>query len=356
MNRTWKVLLIGLGSAGQRHMRNLRYILGDNVELMAYRTVGSEAVYDEKFNIISNVKLSEYFALKEYYDFDEALSEKPDIVFVTNPNSCHIQFAVKAAKAGSALFIEKPLSNNLKDVKQLIEIVQRQGITCNIGYQNRLHPCIQGMKEYLECGALGRIVCVHAEIGELLSKMHNYGTVSAMNESQEKTGGGVVLCQSHELDYLYYLFGLPKEVYSIGGKAGDWDIDVEDTATSVFLYHNCQHKFAVTLHQDYFQSPPRRFCTVVGTEGRIEIDLLKNQLLFYQSNQLAECKKWPEFQRNEMFLEEVRQFLTSVENRKPGAVPLQDGLASLIMALAVKKSYSTGRIVSMEEMYAGAEF
>lgn len=349
MNKNWKILFVGLGSAGQRHMRNLEIVLGDNVQFLAFRQQGLAKVYDNNFNIVENETLKSRFHLIEYKEFAEALKQKPDIVFITNPNSMHVPFALKAVKAGCDIFIEKPISNSIDGVKELITEVENRGVIAYVGYQYRLHPCIQKAKYILDNGIIGSIVTVQVEIGELLSSMHKYEKYWEMNEAQKIKGGGVVLCQLHELDYLYYLFGLPNEVYSVGGKKSYMNIDVEDTASTICKYGDKEKGFAVMIHQDFLQNPPVRRCKFIGEYGKVEIDLLSNVIQIYNEGRLIEQEHLVDFDRNDMFIDEILQLLECVKNRSREFVSLKDGMGSLNIALAIKKSMESGEIVKIKD-------
>lgn len=346
--KKWRFLFAGLGSAGQRHMRNLQRILGNDAEFVAYREQKLERVYDDNLQIEQGATLQEKFGLKVYEDFEKALDEMPDIVFITNPNSMHLPFAIKAAERGCHLCIEKPLSSEIEGVEKLRKIVKKESLICYIGYQNRFHPCIKRAKEYLEHGKAGKIISVHAVVGELLTSMHKYQDYTTMNESQKTTGGGVVLCQIHELDYLFYLFGLPQSVYSVGGKAGSWNIDVEDCAASLFTFESGEGTFSASVQQDYFQFPPTRKCQIIGTLGRIEFDLLENVFCFFDAEGKQEKLIFDGFMRNDLFISEMEELLSSVKFGLPEFVDIDQGTGSLKMALAVKQSFSTGKIVNLK--------
>ena len=73
---------------------------------------------------------------------------KFDIVFITNPTLAHV-YALKFAKQGSHLFIEKPLSNNLKNLSKLKNIVKNKIKVC-CGYQFRFHPGISLIKDTIK--------------------------------------------------------------------------------------------------------------------------------------------------------------------------------------------------------------
>ncbi len=340
-----KILFIGLGSAGQRHLRNMIRILGHRAEYAAYRERKLKRVFDDNLNIISEMSVGEFYGIREFYDLDEGLAWKPDITVISNPNSMHMDYAVRAAYAGSDLFIEKPLAVSMEKVGVLEELVMQKGLKAYVGYQNRFHPCVKKMKEILESNRLGRIISVHCEIGELLTKMHGYEDYRGMAESQKATGGGVVLCQIHELDYLYWMFGLPAQLYAVGGRNSHLEIEVEDYAVTLCRYQKDGYEFPVMIHQDFLQSPPVRGCKIVGEYGRFEMNLRENEYELILGGETVDSKSFPSFERNDMFLEEMRAFLNCVDTREKEGIDLQDGCGSLRFALAIKESMEKKALV-----------
>lgn len=344
-----KVLFVGLGRAGQRHLRNLKRLYGENVEIMAYRVRGLQRVFDDNMQIKEEKSLEKEFRITTYSDYSIALANRPDVVFIANRNSEHIKYALEAAQAGCHLFIEKPVSNTLEGIDLLDSIVQQKGKLAYIGYQNRLHPCIKKAKAVLEQNLLGKIYMVSSEQGEYLPKMHPWEDYRKMHESRRELGGGVVLCQLHELDYLYYLFGMPEEVYTVGGKRSSLQINVEDSATALCRYQDGKTEFAVAVHLDFLQYPPVRHCKIAGVLGRMEFDLLGNEYSLYLVNGKSEHKKYSSFQRNDMFLEELDCFMKAVEENRASPLAIHEGKKSVEYALALKKSMEIRDSVRLEK-------
>lgn len=342
-----KVLFIGLGSAGQRHMRNLKRILGTQVEFIAYRVRKYSRTFDDNLSVIEGQDVNTTYHIAEYNDLDTALEEKPDIAFITNPNSMHMECALRVAKAGVDIFMEKPVSDSLEGTDELLQIVKEKKLVLYVGYQMRLHPCIIKLKKDIEDGVVGRTVLVDCQMGELLSEMHKYEDYRQMNEAKKSTGGGVVLCQIHELDYLYWIFGMPVEVFSIGNKYSDLEIEVEDAATTICRYEENGMAYPILIHQDFLQMPPVRKCKVIGTDGQIEVDLLQNCYRVYKKGTVRE-ERFLNFTRNDMFIEEIKCFLKYVETRNQETMTLEDGLGSLKIALAIKESMQSGKNVLVE--------
>ena len=338
-----RVLFVGLGSAGQRHLRNLKKICGSDVEIMAYRVRKLQRVFDDQMHIVEGKELDAEYDINVFDSYERALQAQPDVVFITNQNSRHMECALKAAMAGCHLFVEKPISNTLDGIDRLKDIVKDHKKIAYVGYQNRLHPCIKKAREILNSGRLGNIYMVYSELGEYLPKMHPWEDYRTMHEAQKSLGGGVVLCQLHELDYLYYLFGMPVEVYAIGGRRSSLEIDVEDSATALCRYLYNGGECAVNIHLDFLQTPPTRHCKIAGEYGRLEFDLLRNEYKLYLTDGTAEEKRFESFERNDMFLEELRIFMDAVQNGGDSAIDIAEGKKSLEFALKIKTAIQTGR-------------
>ena len=344
-----KILFVGLGSAGQRHLRNILRLYNDEVQISVYRTSERQDVYNDSLEIVSGKKLDDAYPMEIYHDYDEALASKPDMVWIANPNLLHIQTAIKAARNGADLFIEKPLSANLQGIDEFQSIVRENNNYVYVGFQNRFNPVIKELKNIVAQGTYGRLMDVYAEVGELVTSMHRYQDYRTMVETRSDMGGGVVMCQIHEIDYLYYLFGMPNEIYSVGGQYSSLEIDVEDTVTTLMHYDYGIGRFPVTLHQDYSQYPPRRKGRIIFENGRVEFDLLKPEITI-DAGDTHKVVHYPEFQRNDMFLEEVRNVVEGWREKRKPFVSLADGMASLRLGLAIKESIRTHQIVAMEDV------
>lgn len=214
-----------------------------------------------------------------------------------------------------------------------------------VGYQNRFHPGIQYLKQFLAEGSIGRILSVRSVVGERLTTMHTYENYKDTYMARKDMGGGVLLNQMvHELDYLYYLFGQPKSVYALGGINGNLGIDVEDNLDAIYRYESEQGTFPVSVHADFYQYPPSRFVKVVGERGHIIVDLLKAEVTQAVGDEVTVIP-YPDFARNDMFIEELKLFIDCIREDTEPAIPLADGIVSLKMALAARKSMETGGVI-----------
>jgi predicted dehydrogenase len=344
-----KVLMVGLGGIGQRHVRNLRAILGDQVEILAYRTRKLPTVLTDQLQVEAGSDLASKYAIQSYDNLSEALNQRPLAVFICNPSSLHIPVALQAARAGCHLFIEKPLSNDQSGLDELQAQVTEKNLVVYVAYQMRFHPCLQKAHAWLSAGRIGSVIAGRVEVGEYLPGWHTYEDYRQMYASRRQLGGGVILSQIHEFDTLYWFFGLPHKVFTIGGHLSSLEIDVEDVASTLMEFHIHGHRFPIHLHQDYLQRPPSRSLQLVGDRGKILVDLVGQTALCYdQEGNLAEEANFEDFQRNQLFLDEINHFLACVRGEFKPQVNLADGRQSLRMALAARESMETGEVVELE--------
>jgi predicted dehydrogenase len=343
-----KLLVAGLGGIGQRHVRNLRALLGPAAELTAFRVRRESTTLTNTLSVEAGANVEEKYGLKVFDNLDAALDERPDAVLVCNPSSLHLPVAMQVAQAGCALFIEKPLAHVTEGINQLIDLVERAHLVGLVGYQMRFHPCLQRLHALLEKQAVGRIVAVRIVVGEYLPGWHTYEDYRQMYASRADLGGGVVLSQIHELDYVYWLFGMPTRVFALGGHLTSLEIDVEDTASTLLECVVGGRAIPIHVHQDYIQRPPSRTCEVIGEDGKILVDLREQTVTVLASDgRITEATAFPELERNQLFLDEMTHFLACLEGSERPLVSIRDGACSLRIALAIKESLESGCMVDM---------
>ncbi|MBR4207640.1 MAG: Gfo/Idh/MocA family oxidoreductase [Lachnospiraceae bacterium] len=347
-----KILIAGLGSIGQRHLRNIRRVCGEDAKILAYRVRGLKRTFSDDMKIREGVDLEKEYDLKVYSDLDEALSEAPDICFVTNITSKHMETALKAVRAGCDVFLEKPVSDSLEDTEELLKEVNERGTVVYVGYQNRFHPCVQDVKAVLEEGRLGALLSVSGEFSERLITMHRYEDYRDTYMARKDMGGGPVLgLQIHALDYLQWLIGEPVSVYSVCGKAGNIDTDVEDLASSLYIFRLSDgREIPVYNHTDFLQFPPVHRFKLVFEKGRVEADLGGACTNIYEGDEPVRHISHEGFARNDMFITELKEFLECVKERRKPDASLEDGIKGLKMAAAAKLSAEEKRIVRIDEL------
>jgi len=327
-----KFLICGIGSIGQRHYKNLSSL---GHQLALFRAGGgANAPFIEKF--LSEEK-SAGRPVKTYYNFHEAIDDfRPDAVFITNPNSKHLETALQAAKSGCNLFIEKPLSHIRDGLEKLKTFADKKKLKIMIGYNLRWHPLLIKMKTMVAEGVIGQPICANIEMGENIEDWHPWEDYRQAYAAYKNGGGGAVLCFSHDIDYLYWFFGMPEKIQAVGGKITPLGGDAEDMVKALLKY---KKNFIVSLHLDYWQRPPRRYFEIIGTKGKIIWDYYAKNLTFFSrdSNTAPAIYPVPEtFDRNDMFVNEIKEFISVLNGEKGSPIPLQQGMDVLEISLGIK--------------------
>jgi len=335
---TMKILMVGLGSIGQRHLRNILSILGDKAEISAYRVRKEKTVLTDRLTVEQDVRLEERYKFSSFDKLEDALSVSPEAVFICNPTSLHLPVALTAAKKGCHIFIEKPISHNLEGIEELASIVKKNNLAALVGFQLRFHPCFIKLKELIKGERVGNLLSVHIEVGEYLPGWHKWEDYRKMYASRSDLGGGVVLTQIHEIDYAMDIFGLPESLYAAGGHLSSLDIDVEDVADIIMDYRYKNRTLPVFFHMDYLQRPPKRGCRVIGEEGTITMDFVSQNVVLADNDGKEERFEYKDFPRSRLYLDELQHFFDCIRGKAKPLVDIDTAFKGMKVAMAVKES------------------
>ena len=250
-----KYLFIGLGSIGLRHLQNLRSLTKEPV--IAYRTK-LDSKLDKKYDITS------------YLNLDTAFKQKPDVAFITNPTSMHLNYALYCARRGCHLFIEKPIATSSFYLDTLFDITKEHSSICFVGYNYRFHSDLIHIKRMLDCGKLGTVFYAQVQLGYYLPKWHPSEDYTKSYAACADLGGGPVLTLSHVIDYIYWLFGDVDKVYCHKAKVSDLEISVNDVVSIILVMKS---GVVVEVHLDYLQPDFTHSIRIVGERGSLNADL-----------------------------------------------------------------------------------
>ena len=324
--------MVGYGSIGKRHVKNILKYTNHQIIICTKRS-DLTSLNQKRIKIFDTMK--------------KCLIEKPEIAFITNETAYHIPIAKQLAKRGIDLFIEKPLSNSKKDIKMLQKIVNQKKLITQMGYNLRFHKCIIQIQKLIKQNKIGKIISIQAENGSYLPDWHPYEDYKIGYAGKKELGGGIVLTQIHDVDYLFWFFGQPKSIFSFMGKFSNLKISGEDYCASIINFKN---NITAELHLDFFQGPEFRGCKIKGTNGIISWNSLDNEIKFFNNKK----KKWEiifkinKFERNQMYVDELKHFLKSVKNRDKTINGLDDGIKTMNIALAMKESATKLKIVELK--------
>ncbi|MEY2829893.1 MAG: putative oxidoreductase yvaA [Bacteroidota bacterium] len=243
-----KVLIIGLGSIGKKHVAALQQ-LNTVVEIFALRS-------SEKFEEVNGVHS---IASKNEIPTDL------DFIIISNPTSEHYKTLQEFSEKNIPLFIEKPLFHQIENIDLKTPITY---VACNL----RFHPCIVWLKNNLK--TIGRINEVTIYCGSYLPDWRSGIDFRKNYSAQAQMGGGAHLDLIHELDYCYYLFGNPINAHKILRSNSSLKIDAVDYANYQLEYEN----FAANITLNYFRKDTKRQIEIVAEDETWVIDLANHEI------------------------------------------------------------------------------
>lgn len=268
-----RVLFVGLGGAGQRHLRILRKRLPE-AHFTAFRRTGATPVLNADFTVASGKSLEAEYGLVPVARLEAGLAEKPDLVVISTPSALHLDPMLMAARQGAGILVEKPWSHSLDGFNEFLGAVRASGAPFRVSFQRRFHPLLARVKGLLDEGRLGCIISARFEVGSFVPVWHGYEDWRSLYAVRPELGGGVLLTEIHELDLAHWFFGLPERVFCVGGNFGPEPLEVEDTAQLTLDYG----AFSAQLSLCFMQQKARRGLEIAGTAGFLSWNADGNRL------------------------------------------------------------------------------
>jgi UDP-N-acetylglucosamine 3-dehydrogenase len=229
-----RVGVIGGGDMGKQHCR-VYYELG--VEL-----VGVVDIDLEKAQI-----LADQYKTKAYGDYNELLNQHLDAVSIASPTSEHKKVALSAIQSGVNLLIEKPIADSVQSAQEIISAAAKSGVKIMIGHIERFNPVITKLKEIIDEGVLGKLLCVSARrVGPFVSRIIDVGII--------------VDVATHDIDVIRYLVG--NECTSVLARSTNYKNEKGDTAIILMGFGDV----SASVEVNWYTPHKVRTMTVTGTK------------------------------------------------------------------------------------------
>lgn len=324
MNRRIKAAVIGVGTMGKNHARVYNDM--EDVELVAVADV----------NAIAAEKVARRFKVLAYVDYRQMLvMEKPDLVSVAVPTKFHHKVAIDVIEADVHLLLEKPIASTVEEAKDIIGRAEKKGIKLTIGHIERFNPAVNGLKERLDDGKLGRIFQIHARrLGPFPARVRDVGVV--------------VDLAAHDVDVMRYVTGAEvRRVYAETQR--EIHTDHEDSLSGLLCFDN---DIIGVLDINWLTPTKVRELSVTGEQGMFLVNYLTQDLYFYENGYIGGA--WENLgvlrgvgegnvikfhiERREPLLVELESFVEAVADDRVPAVSGEDGLIALALTQKIVES------------------
>ena len=294
----------------------------------------------------ANLKIS----LRNFFvEITDAISFGPQLAIIASPASFHVQHATQFAKAGCHLFIEKPISNNFKNIKKLINIRNKKKLFIHVGYNMRFLQSLKFFKKQIDKKKVGKIYSVRCEAGKYLPFWRPKQDYSKSVSANKSLGGGVLLELSHELDYLSWIFGRIISTSSHIKRHSNLKIDTDDCvylnleANSVRQRENVH----INLNLDFIRHDNTRTCIAIGEKGSLKWDGIKNTVSIINTKN----RKWKKIfsksmSPNESYINQWKSFYLNYKSNQKPEITIEDALMTLkIIQSAIKSNKISGKAI-----------
>ncbi len=316
-------LIIGTGSIGQRHIKNIRELVPES----RFVFLRKEGRQDE---------LSASFRAEVTDSLDHALSFKPDFAVIATPSALHADALIPLIDAHIPFYIEKPVVARKEDMNAVRFRIKSSNFNSPtlVGCNLRFLPALQKARALLNDGTLGTVLRAGLVAGQWLPDWRPQQDYKNSYSSKRGLGGGVVFDLIHEIDIARWFFGEFDRVGSVLGNYSSLEIETEDTAAIVL--GKSDEPPAVSIQLDYISNKPVRRYEVVGEAGSLVFDLQEKSLLIINKKGIEKVHCGTDsFDVSKTYKFAMQEFFEAIKAGTATSQNILDGLDSVELALRV---------------------
>ena len=299
-----KILFVGLGGAGQRHLRILNKLDGKNFKFFCYRKKNKTGLLNDKLKLFKG-DLVNKFKITKINNLKNTYSKNFDFAVISNPTKFHAETAYNYLKSGISVFIEKPLISSEKLFIKTVKILKKNKLVFYLGYQRRFSEIIIEVNNYLnKINVNQEVIKCNVNVNSYVPSWHNYENYRDLYACNKNLGGGALLTESHEIDLIIMFFGVPRELFCKKFTDKRYKLDVDTRYILKLYYENFEAIFNINM----FNKNQKREINIKTTNSLIKIDLHKNSLTVKDKNKIKD-KKFSNNKNNDQFINQMKYFL-----------------------------------------------
>ncbi|MBP8260256.1 MAG: Gfo/Idh/MocA family oxidoreductase [Verrucomicrobia bacterium] len=339
MSRRWSILIVGVGSIGERHLRCFGATSRADLSLCEIQPGLRETV-------AGRYKVQGAFARLQ-----DALEAKPEAVVICAPAHTHVPLAIEAARSGAHLLIEKPLSAGHEGIDQLQDEIARRGLTAAVAYVYRAHPVLASMKAAIEAGEIGKPLEIVVVAGQHFP-FYRPAYRDTYYRSRSTGGGAIQDAITHLVNAAEWLVGPVDSLVADADHLSLPGVEVEDTVHVLTRHGRVMGALSLNQHQ----APNETSITVIGDRGTARFEMHRCQWARAAEPggpwQIA-CKI--DLERDDLFTRQAEAFLDAIEGRQPPLCTIEEGIQTLRVNLAMLDSWEqrAWRTIQSEGIHHG---
>ncbi|MEW5785760.1 MAG: inositol 2-dehydrogenase [Bacillota bacterium] len=337
MKKKIKIGIIGAGRIGKLHAENIMRFIPE-AETWIFADVYEDQVrlWAESLGVTRVTK-----------DYQEILRDPEiDAVLICSSTDTHANFVIEAARAGKHIFCEKPIDLSVEKVKAALEAVKKAGVKFQVGFNRRFDHNHKSVRDAVAAGKIGDPHLIQISSRDPAPPPLEY----------VKFCGGLFLDMTiHDFDMARFLSGSEVvEVYAAGAVLVDPAIgECGDIDTAVVTLKFANGAIGVISNSREAAYGYDQRVEVFGSKGSVA-DFNDTPCTTVISTVEGVFSQKPVYffleRYNQSFVTEMIEFVDAVLYDKETPVVGNDGLQSVLIAIAAQKSFEENRPVRISEV------
>ena len=334
--KQYSLAFVGVGRVADVHYAALQ-AAGSRARLAAVCDVRLQAVEQR----------SQQWGVPGFVSLEELLKTvEVDAVCIFLPHDLHVEFVTLAARAGKAIFLEKPISATLEEAEQINSVCRMAGVQLMVAHNGLFHPAFERMVALIREGFIGRPLFAQAKSTQWLDfRPWDFRL------SREKTGGGVWIdCAGHLIYRLREIFGEASDVCGMTGHLVRKEMEGEDFASAILRYQSgamaqvtVSYGIKLPGYEHDWPQGCEQSIMISGDLGAVEYSICPRPGLRLFSEvdggRSPALQGWieqtPPESFEESFVRQMAHFLDCLENKKESRVTGKDAIETLKVLLAL---------------------
>ncbi|MEA4852664.1 MAG: Gfo/Idh/MocA family oxidoreductase [Christensenella sp.] len=331
---TFQIVIVGTGFIGASHANAIK-------EMPGVKLAGIVEKDEERGKAAANKNGCAW-----YPSFEEmTLNKTPDLAIIALPTFLHEEYVIKAANAKINVLCEKPVTLSLESFDRMTKACEENNVRFMVAQVVRWWPEYVETRKLIKSNTIGSIRVIS------LARLAQHPNWSTWHTDPQKSGGALFDLHIHDIDYLYSLFGMPKNVYAIGWKSqyGCWNHVVSN------LCWKDGTKAVVEASMDMKGGFPfTNELRVAGEMGTIDYRFTAGVNIKdgNQSSGMLVCQEGGNACQKEVvqydpFRAEVSAYISAIAEKRQAPIPTEQSRCVLQVVQAIEQSLETNQCIKL---------
>ena len=329
-----RAAVVGVGLIGEQHVEAWRSNPRAEVTLVCDADAERARAVAEKLGCESTTSL------------DDVGASDVQAVSIATPDFAHRDPAVRLARAGKHLLVEKPLATSAEDGRAIVEAARAAGVLGTVNLGNRWNPQMIQAREAVHVGEIGEPVMLHSRLSDTIE-------VPTKMLSWAARSGPHWFLFSHTMDIARWVLGQEAvEVYAVGsrGVLAEQGIDAWDAIQALVRFERCFGTFETAwILPAAWPNLLESEWNLYGSQGRLHVDRLRQGFELTSDvagrHMYGRPGLWQRFTLPPTWFGALHNLVDCILDDGELAVTLADGLATVALIEAVERSIEQGRPV-----------